>query len=59
MVELEILAVIAIAVLCVIASRLGKANEILKELLASSRRKQNSPKREIGEEPLPPPLRLD
>ena len=56
MIEIAILLVAVVAVLCVIASRLGKANEYLKELLANSRRK---PYQEIEEEPLPPPLRLD
>jgi hypothetical protein len=58
MIEIELLLVVIVAALCVIAYRLGKANEFLKDLLASSRRK-SEPRREIEEEPLPPPLTLD
>jgi hypothetical protein len=54
MIEIVILLVVVVAVLCVIASRLGKANEFLKELFANSRRKPY-----VEEEPLPPPLTLD
>jgi hypothetical protein len=59
MIEIVILLVVVVAVLCVIASRLGKANEFLKEILANSRRKPYQPQQEIEEEPLPPPLTLD
>ena len=59
MIEIAILLVAVVAVLCVIASRLGKTNEYLKELLANSRRKPYQPQQEIEEEPLPPPLTLD
>jgi hypothetical protein len=59
MIEIVILLVVVVAVLSVIASRLGKANEFLKELLANSRRKPYQPQQEIEEEPLPLPLRLD
>jgi hypothetical protein len=58
-IEIVILLVVVVAVLCVIASRLGKANELLKELLANSRRKPYQPQQEIEEEPLPAPLTLD
>ena len=59
MVEIDILLIVILAVLCVLASRVGKANELLKELLATFRQKYYPEKRDIGEEPLPPPLTLD
>jgi hypothetical protein len=59
MLEIEILLVVIVALLCVIASRLGKANELLKELLPTSHPQYYQRTRETDEEPLPPPLRLD
>jgi len=57
MVEVDILLIAIFVALCFIASRLGKTNEILNELLASSRRKTG---RIVDTEgPLPPPLTLD
>jgi hypothetical protein len=56
MAEIGILLIAIFVALCFIARQLGKTNEILKELLASSRQRKY---RELTrEEPLPPPLSL-
>jgi hypothetical protein len=58
MVEVAILLIAIFVALCVIAIRLGKANQILNELLVSSRH-YKAERRVDTEEPLPPPLTLD